>query len=91
MKLLSVCLFNYRVQNNSVQITLWREKMKKFTTTFFLVSILFLTTTALAEGDIPNGGKSCTENCLVAENTSVEISLPSLIVKIQESLRFLFG
>lgn len=70
--------------------------MKKFTSTFFLVGILFLTTTAFAgDGDLPNGTKSCTQNCLVVinNNDSVEadIFLPMLIVKIQESLRFLIG
>jgi hypothetical protein len=71
--------------------------MKKFTSTFFLVSILFLTTTAFAEGDMPNGGGFTGDipngggKATLAENASVEILLPSLIVKIQESLRFLFG
>ena len=70
--------------------------MKKITSVFFLVSILFLTTNAFAEGDIPNGGKTCPQSCLVVNNDepSVEADtfLPySLIIKIQNSLRALFG
>jgi hypothetical protein len=72
--------------------------MKKITSIFFLVSILFLTTTAFAEGDTPNGGgRTCTQNCgrVVNNNEkSVEADtfLPySLIIKIQNSLRALFG
>jgi hypothetical protein len=71
--------------------------MKKFTSIFFLVSILFLTTTVFAEGDIPNGTKTCTQNCGFVENNndkSVEADtyLPySLFIKIQNSLRAFFG
>ena len=71
--------------------------MKKFTSTFFLVSILFLTTTAFAEGDIP-GGAGLTGDipngggkAVVQTSAETDIFLPTLIVKIQESLRFLFG
>lgn len=70
--------------------------MKKFTSIFFLVSILFLTTTTFA-GDLPNGDKACTQNCgrVVNNNeNSVEADtfLPySLFIKIQNSLRALFG
>ena len=71
--------------------------MKKLTSTFFLVGILFLTTTAFADGDLPkggftgdlpNGGKA---PAVVQTSVETDIFLPSLIVKIQESLRFIFG
>jgi predicted nucleic acid-binding Zn ribbon protein len=71
--------------------------MKKITSVFFLVSILFLTTTAFAEGDIPNGTKTCTQNCSLVESNNeksaeADTFLPySLIIKIQISLRTLFG
>ena len=69
--------------------------MKKFTSTFFLVGILFLTTTAFAEGDIPNGAGltgDIPNGAGKAAATSAEIDiLPMLIIKIQESLRFIFG
>ncbi len=69
--------------------------MKKFTSTFFLVTILFLTTTAFAgDGDMPNGTKTCTQNCVVAvnnnESVETDIFLP-FIIKIQNSLRSIFG
>ena len=78
--------------------------MKKLTSTFFLVSILFLTTTAFADGDIPNNGFTgdipngagvtgdIPNNGFTGDMPNGDrIFLPSLIVKIQESLRFLIG